>query len=154
MSDEALTLWKLTRGDTLALLDSLSDEQLLFTPEGPKWQPLYYQFACMARSQLVNSKVVEAGVMDFQFFTDPSLPDKHATKTKQGLRELLVASNSAWLEALQNGKPVKWGDDTVSVDGQAYRMIAHERLHHGQLISYFTLAGFDFPEGFKMNWAL
>lgn len=30
----------------------------------------------------------------------------------------------------------------------------HERLHHGQFISYFTLAGFELPKAFKSNWAL
>lgn len=29
-----------------------------------------------------------------------------------------------------------------------------ERLHHGQFISYFTLAGFELPKGFKSNWDL
>lgn len=154
MSDEMVRLWAMTRRETMELLESLNDEKLLFVPEGAKWQPLYYQFACMARSQLVYVESIKAEKMDFSFFKDPGLPDKHANKTKAELKQLLETADVSWRNVLSSGVSVLWGDEAVSINGQIARMVAHERLHHGQLISYFTLAGFEFPESFKMNWAL
>ena len=30
----------------------------------------------------------------------------------------------------------------------------HERLHHGQFIAYFTLAGIALPVSFRADWGL
>lgn len=151
---EAIDAWIFARGETRELLGSLTDEQLLFKPEGDKWQPLYYQFACMVRTQLVYAKALQAGVMDFGYFADASLPAKHSLKTQEALSAAMDAAVDIWKTAIATGNSVDWEGQTASTAGHIYRLISHERLHHGQLISYFTLAGYDLPPKFKGNWAL
>ncbi|HSX17572.1 MAG TPA: DinB family protein [Patescibacteria group bacterium] len=154
-NDEAVGDWKFARSETMELLDALSDEDLAFVPEGEKWQPLYYQFACMARTQLVYAQALKTGSMDFAAFGDPSLPSKFEQNTGEALRKLFAKSSAAWADAIADSAPnVQWPGHRASVSGHIYRLISHERLHHGQLISYFTLAGIDLPPKFKANWAL
>ena len=42
-----------------------------------------------------------------------------------------------------------WGDYKASVYSVIVVLQEHERLHHGQLITYFTLAELEFPKNFK-----
>lgn len=152
--DEAINAWIFTRGETRELLGALSDEQFQFRPEGEKWQPLYYQFGCIIRTQYIYAKALETGVMDFAYFADASFPDKHASRTKAELARAFEAASRHWEEVLADAKFVDWQGQTISSAGHVYRLIAHERLHHGQLISYFTMANIELPPNFKQNWAL
>lgn len=156
MKDKELVAdWQFTRSETLELFNTLNDEALAFKPDGQRWQPVAYQFACIGRTQLVYAKALLEGKMDFAYFGDPMLPSKQAMHTHDDLQKLLTDAEVAWQEALKSGKKeVKWPGSTKSVVGHTGRLIAHERIHHGQLIGYFTLAGWDLPPNFKQNWAL
>jgi hypothetical protein len=137
------------------LLASLTEEQLHFKPSGEKWQPLYYQFGCMARTQLVYADAVLTGRMDFSLFNSDELPSKDGAKNANVLKALLGSSNEVWLNNLVTGEPtVRWPDGNKSLELHIASLAEHERLHHGQLISYFTLANIDLPSGFKNNWSL
>lgn len=155
MLEEALRDWRHARSETLELLGSLSDEDLLFRPEGFGWQPLFYQFACMARTQLVYAKALQSRSMDMQYFSDPALPDKQQQNNHERLKALFQQAEIIWQSATQTGVSVHWPDgDTISLPAHIYRLIGHERLHQGQLISYFTMAELSLPPKFKQNWAL
>ena len=151
---EAIEYWIFTRSETRELLNSLTDEQLLFTPEGPKWQPLYYQFTCMLRVQLVYAKALRTGTMDFAYFVDEALPGKHVLKTRQELNTAFDNAMEIWKSSIATGDGVRWLDQEISAAGHISRLVGHERLHHGQIISYFTLAGYELPTNFKQTWAL
>lgn len=154
-SKDTIRDWRFVRSETLEILSGLNDETLLFKPEGEKWQPVYYQFACMARTQMVYAQALKEGKMDFKMFGDPMLPDKHRLRTQEELKQLLDESDKQWQEALEHGKKeVKWPGMTISSDSHASRLMGHERIHHGLLIAYFTLGGWDLPADFKQNWAL
>ncbi len=153
--DEVLEEWKFVRSETLDLLSALNNKTILFVPEGDTWQPLYYQFACIARTQLVFAQALVSGVMDFRAFADPNLPNKHEYKTIEQLQSLLNEAEKTWQEAIVSGKAeVQWPNGSKSKLAHLYRLVSHERLHHGQMISYFTLAGITLPRDFKQNWAL
>ena len=152
--EEAINAWIFTRTETKELLAALDDEQLSFKPEGDKWQPMYYQFACMIRTQHIYTKALNTGIMDFAYFSDDSFPKKHSLNTKDKLTSAFNATVPLWKDAIATGHDVIWHDEKTSTAGHIYRLIAHERLHHGQLIGYFTLAGISLPHNFKQNWAL
>jgi len=153
--DEFLKRWSFVRSETIELLDSLDDEQLVFKPEGAKWQALYFQFGCMGRTQLVYAMAAETGVMDFSLFGSKDLPSKIDNQAKASLASFLKTCNDKWIEAIShNTAGVKWPDGSKPIELHVATLAEHERLHHGQLISYFTLAGFDLPANFKRNWAL
>lgn len=147
--------WRFVRSETAEILSALNDETLVFKPEGDRWQPVYYQFACMARTQMVYTRALSEGKMDFAYFGDPMLPDKHVLRTKADLQKWLNDADKAWQEAMQKGKKeVKWPGVTITAASHASRLMGHERIHHGLLIAYFTLGGWDLPPNFKQNWAL
>ena len=154
---EALRDWEFVRYETYELLDALSDKKLAFMPEGNKrWQPLSYQFACMGRTQLVYAWALAKGFMDQADFSGKGLPNKQDIRTRSDLRHLLEWADQEWFSALGSGiNEVRWlHGQSLSRSAHLYRLVAHERLHHGQIISYFTLADYKLPAEFKRNWAL
>lgn len=151
--------WKAAREETLEILDSLDDDRLQFKPKGGKWQPLYWEFGCIGRTQIVYTKAIESGKVDFSLFSSPVMPSKTKYQTKNDLINFLEKSDIDWLKAIKLKKDIEdYGIDWGNIKMPLIRHIAclseHERLHHGQFISYFTIAHFELPEGFMTNWAL
>ena len=154
--DEFIARWGFVRSETLELLDTLTAEQLSFTPSGSDtWQPMYAHFGCIARTQAVYAAAIERGVMDFGLFQMLELPEKKQFADKSFAITHLDEINRLWCAMLVKDVAVMWpGQQEVSLANHVMRLAEHERLHHGQLISYFTLAGIDLPKNFKQNWAL
>lgn len=151
--------WKFTRAETLEILRVLSDEQLQFRPQGEKWQKLFWEFGCLGRTQMVYTKAIETGKMDFSLFSSNDLPKKDQFQTKKEILEFLKKSDEGWVKAILKRREdedfrVRWPGFSMPLVNHISSLVAHERLHHGQFISYFTLAGFELPKGFKLNWAL
>lgn len=152
--------WNFVRSETLDILNSLSDKQLLYQPTGSdKWQPLYYQFTCIARTQMVYAKAIKEGKMNFKWFESTEFPDKHQFKTKEELKKLLDKSDKMWSAAIVEQRrneefQIAWSGFKQSLPNHIASLISHERIHHGELISYLTMAGFELPKNFKQNWAL
>ena len=153
--NELIRDWQFVRSETLEILNMLDDDKLAFCPSGDRWQPVSYQFACIARTQMVYAGALQSGTMDFAAFGDPSLPRKQDLRTKAELQKVLADAEALWQTAIKSGAlTVAWPGVSRSAASHVYRLASHERIHHGQLISYFTLAGWDLPEQFKRNWAL
>ena len=153
--DEFITRWQFTRSETLEILYSLSDDQLQFKPAGETWQTLFHQFGCIGRAQLVYADAVRNGKMNFSLFGSTELPSKDENQTVESIAAFLNHANTEWLEALANYHgTIEWPDGAKSAMVHVMSLAEHERLHHGQLISYFTHAGLTLPDGFRRNWAL
>ena len=151
--------WKFVRKETIEILNSLTDEQLQFLPKGEKWQPLFFQFSCIGRTQLIYTEAVKTGVMDFSLFGSKTLPKKTDYQTKVALVKFLQKTDQEWMKAIRTQRSdedfvIKWPGFSQPLTTHIASLENHERLHHGQLISYFTLAGFALPQEFKTNWAL
>ncbi len=151
--------WNFTRSETLEILHSLDDKKLQFKPEGNTWQPLFWEFGCIGRTQMVYSNAILTGKMDFSFFDSDKLPTKTTNQTVKDIEKFLEKTNTEWLELIRSKRrdedfKVKWPGNNMPLTVHIASLANHERLHHGQFISYFTLAGFDLPKNFKTNWAL
>ena len=150
--------WAFTRSETLAVLNNLTDEQLLFKPEGRKWKPLYWQFTCAARTQLVYAHAVAEGRMDFSLFHDDKMPSKDDYTTKKDIKAFMEYADKHWLQAILHSKhadaPIVWPAAEIPLVLHISGLMEHERMHLGQLISYHTIAGYDLPKSFKDNWSL
>ncbi len=75
------------------------------------------------------------------------------------IEALLKNFRMEWIEAIRNKRYdedfiVAWPGFRSNLMNHITALIAHERLHHGQLISYFTMSGFDLPTKFKFHWSL
>lgn len=151
--------WNFARLETLEILKSLDDFKLKFTPAGADWQPIYYQFGCMGRTQMIYTEAIKSGKMDFSLFSSESLPKKNDFQTVKELKNFLEKADREWIEAIRSKRRdenfiIVWPGFKQPLPVHITNLISHERLHQGQLISYFTLAGFELPEKFKRNWAL
>lgn len=149
--------WQFTRGETLEVLDNLNDDQLRYKPRSEHWQALHYQFSCCARTQLIYSKAVREGKMDFSWFGSPDFPSKDAFTTKEEIRNVLKEANQVWLDAVKDAASdttIAWPDSSVPLVLHISNLLEHERMHLGQLISYHTMANYKLPANFKRNWAL
>ncbi len=151
--------WNFVRSETLNILQSLDDDKLQYKPEGEKWQPLFWEFGCIGSTQLVYADAIKSGQMNFSLFQSDIIPDKNAYKTKKEILSFLEESDHTWIEAIRSRRReedyfVKWPGFSQPLPVHITSLVSHERLHHGEFISYFTLAGFEMPKEFKMNWAL
>lgn len=151
--------WNVVRTETLEILNSLDDKSLQFKPQGERWQPIYYQFGCLLRTQQVYAKAIMEGKMDFSWFHDKTLFAKTNFQTRLQLLKALEDVDREWIRCIRQKREqddfvVRWPGVKMALPNHITALISHERLHHGQLISYFTLANKDLPKGFKMNWAL
>lgn len=151
--------WNFTRSETLELLEALTDKQLLYKPSGAKWQSLAYQFGCVGRTQTIYTHAIENGVMDFSWFADKSIPSKNDYVTGTTIKSFLEVADKKWTEAIrEKGREedflIKWPGFNRPLTNHISALMNHERIHHGQLISYFTLGDYDLPPKFKANWAL
>ncbi len=151
--------WNFTRNETLQILNSLNDKQLEFKPDGEKWKPIYWEFGCLGRTQLVYANAIETGKMDFSLFLSDKLPSKDENKTKKEIIKFLEKTDKEWTDAVRSRRReedflVVWPGFKRPLVNHISTLMTHERIHHGQLISYFTMAGFELPSEFKLNWNL
>jgi hypothetical protein len=159
LTSKALDGWRFTRGETLAILQSLDDEQLQFRPNGEGWKPLFWQFGCIGRTQRIYAEAVLSGVMDFGLFALPRFPAQDTYTTKAAITHFLDDSDRRWCEAIRRRThdtrfAVDWSGREVPLPQHIAALQEHERLHHGQFIAYFALAGYALPESFRENWGL
>lgn len=155
----AVRQWNFTRSETSEILNSLDDEQLQFKPEGEKWKTLFEQFSCIYLTQVVYSRSIKEGRMKYRWFHDQEASEMTKLSTKEELIKALQKADKKWIEAIREKREdeefkVKWPGFNQNLLNTMSSLIAHERLHHGQLIAYFTLAGFELPKNFKENWSL
>lgn len=151
--------WNFTRSETIEILNSLTNEELQFKPNGKNWQPFFWQFACIGRTQIVYTEAINTGKMNFSLFGSKELPSKTAFQTKNELSQFLEKTNTNWRESIRVRRheedfTVAWPGFKKPLVNHIMCLAEHERLHHGQFISYFTLMEKHLPSHFKQNWAL
>lgn len=153
--DEYIKRWQFTRSETIEILKVLTNKQLQFKPDGEKWQTLYHQFGCIGRTQLIYAKAAATGNMDFTLFSSNEIPNKDASQTQTDIFTFLKEANKLWLDALSHNKNgVKWPDGNKRIELHIMSLAEHERIHHGQIIAYFTFFNIALPTEFRINWAL
>ena len=143
--------WKFTRGLTLELLDSLTDDELGETP-GPSLGPFWKQFRHVGRLQecyqeALNSKRIRFDYQNKRYRSGCS---------RSALRAYLRALDRELVQAIERvdwNATIEWESETVSVFHHLMRMLAHETLHHGQWILYARLIRKSLPQGWKA-WAV
>lgn len=149
--------WKYTLCHRYELLGNLNNKDLDFTPRGSKkFKNLQYQFACIGSTQQAYTKMLKEGHFCSRYFCIfkpgliklreiKKLADKLGEIDKEFKEEILKHSDKDEFE---------WGNIKTPVWRIITLLQEHERLHHGQLISYFTSANLEFPLEFKKAWHL
>lgn len=150
LSDILSNQWRELRQLTYDYIDMLEPEQLSLTLPFPESTPIVQQFWCMLGAQESYTKVLIHGT--WQGFN--SSLRQLDTATPSEVKAKMVAADQVLLdqiatmdlaESLENGK---YGYEIVQ------RIIAHEGLHHGQLINLMFCHHLPIPQSWQDEWAL
>ena len=155
---ELLGNWKFAVGQRYELLSVLKDSDLAFTPQGSeKFKDLQYQFACIGSTEKAYTEMIKNGLkFDVSLFSKikDDLVKLHTTTELKTKLEEIDRGFEDTIKNFSGDEVFDWGDTTSPVWRLITVLQEHERLHHGQLITYFTLADIEFPDNFKKMWNL
>ena len=141
--------WTFTRQLTVDLLDACSKGDLDFALNshcGPLWK----QFRHMGRVHENYLSALITGQINFDP-ADGSYAGKASAIYLNGYFEKLEKYHINTFAGLGSGQVVSWFGEDVSPCVHLCRLLAHETLHHGQLILYWRALGHPFPESWA-NW--
>ncbi len=139
----ALDNFSYHRKRTIDLLESLSDADLLHTPnenQGPLWK----QFRHLGRVHENYAEALESHRVNFS-----KGKSYRAGASKQALLAYLRGLGEELSKRSVGLSPdllIDWFGDAVPVDQHFVRLAEHEVLHQGQLIVYLHSLKKDFPE--------
>ena len=152
-----LSGWQWTISHRYELLSALSDKDLSWKPPyKATFQDFQYQFACIASTQKAYTSMLAKRKFNNSFFGQYS-EDFRKIYTVKGLIQTLRKLDKEFvlqMRSLNDDDLFDWGDFQAPVYSVIITLQEHERLHHGQLISYFTLREIPFPQQFKRDWHL
>ncbi|MEP3275665.1 MAG: DinB family protein [Stappiaceae bacterium] len=143
--------WIWTRGLTRDLLGSCFPSDLTFAlteASGPLWK----QFRHIGR---VHENYLDAlATRHVDFSVKGGSYDGSASKP--ALLSYFAALEDRHKSCLSKADPVKtidWMGEPISLDNHLIRLLAHESLHHGQLILYWRALERDFPPSWQ-SWGM
>jgi uncharacterized damage-inducible protein DinB len=152
--DGVIAQWSHAHEMTLAFLDAIPDEHWLFTPHA-RFAPRAKQMRHVVGVRGVNTEALTTGRVDFS--------RKHAHYTgpleRAALRAALEAGHAALTAAAaERVSDPSWRLDffgmPASLPHLLTKVIQHEAIHHGEWSVYASLAGFETPRLWKVNWGL
>ena len=142
--------WAFVRGLTQDLLESLSDDDLMVTPD-PHLGSWWKQFRHVGRVQENYLAAIETGSIRFgiegsSYFGGPS---------KANLLSYLATLDTklAKCVASKGDSRIDWFGEQKSLGQHLMYLADHEVLHHGQWIVYRKLRGSNFPQSWAV-WGL
>jgi uncharacterized damage-inducible protein DinB len=149
-----LAQWTHVHEMTLAFLDAVPDEHWQFTPH-PHFAPFAKQLRHVIGVRGVYAEALTTGRVDFS--------RKHGHYSgmldRVPLRAALESGHEVLLAAVSQVPPdPSWRLDLfgmpTSLPHFLAKAIQHEAIHHGEWSVYASLAGFETPRLWKMNWGL
>ena len=147
--------WEFVHGMTRDFVDCVPDEYWEFTPH-PRFAPFCKQLRHVVCVRGLYNETLETGRADWSM--------KHAQYggdlTRGALMQALTDKQEAMLATLDQ-LDGDGGDRTVEFIGRqlhlgefAHVIVQHEALHQGQWSLYASLAGFETPPSWRLNWGL
>ena len=136
--------WHWARGLTVDLLNACSDLDLEFQlteNSGELWK----QFRHIGRVHENYLTSIEVGSAAF----DTASGSYSAGNSKADLLsyfETLQAQHQTTMASVSTDTTIDWFGESVSLELHLTRLLAHETLHHGQLILYWRALGNEFPK--------
>ncbi len=137
---------------TLDFVKQVPDEQWEFSPH-PRFAPFCKQLRHVVCVRGVYNDAMTTRRADFSKkhdqYTGALTRDELTAALIDKQRDLLARLETVDTEASIDffGRPFSFGDF-------AYTVVQHEALHHGQWSIYASLAGFETPLSWQLEWAL
>ncbi|CAK2534009.1 putative damage-inducible protein DinB [Vibrio crassostreae] len=153
--DGLLETFRENRKLTYALLEHLSEEQLVVTFQRPGLDNVSKQIQEMADVQGAFVEALFSGTIDFS--TVPEVFDYRTSGSKSALLAYLQAADDKMETAIQASTmhpSVNWDGDSIDVCSHLCSLIAHETFHQGQLAMALYWLGIELPEIWGTMWAM
>ena len=146
--------WQFCRQLTYSLLESLSDDDLSFSP-GDGMGQFWMQFRHLGR---IQTNFLQ-GIRTLEMHFDAHGGGYSGRSTSHELADYLHnldAELILLLRVVDIATSIRWEapGDTPQVWEHLSRMISHEYLHHGQWVVYMRLLGRPFPQSWNWAWGL
>ena len=147
--------WEFVHRMTRDFAECVPDAHWDFTPH-PRFAPFSKQLRHVICVRGLYNETLETGRADW------SLKHSHYTEdlSRRALVQGLDDQNDTTLKLLRHIEE-DGGDRAVQFVGRELRLgefahviIQHEALHQGQWSLYASLAGFDTPASWRLNWGL
>lgn len=149
--------WRFVRGLTMELLADLSEADLEYAGL-PSMGPFWKQFRHMARVQQDYIDAIETSKIAFttdgKSYSGGADASRLAAYLKEQDRRLERIEAKILETAIAAEKfAVDWFGEEESLHVHMLRLVAHETLHHGQIIVYMRALQKEFPRGWEA-WGL
>ncbi len=147
--------WKYLRENTLAFINSLSDEELVKTLPRPGLDTFMKHFEEMCDVEQAYLDACVSGTMEFDCVKE------NEEYTGSSSREQIIArmqEQDARIDKIAEdcvNQSIAWSEDDVkTLNSQLRNLCVHETLHIGQLIAFSYVMGIAIPEIVVEGWAL
>jgi uncharacterized damage-inducible protein DinB len=147
--------WQFVHKMTLDFASGVPDEHWEFSPH-PRFAPFCKQVRHVICVRGLYNETVETGRADWSLKHQEYTGDM----TRRSLLDALTDKHEETVKILDMIED-EGGDRTVEFIGRqlhlgefALVIVQHESLHHGQWSLYASLAGFDTPASWRLNWGL
>ncbi|MBS3051918.1 MAG: DinB family protein [Candidatus Aenigmarchaeota archaeon] len=148
-----LNSWKYHRTQTIDLLKATPEDKLTFSPSDALGS-LSKQFRHLANIQHCYIEAIKTQKIDFtKKIYGKEFDNKNELITALKIEDERMLETLNKLNEKEWDKIIKWGSYNPTVYEHLFWMIDHEIMHHGQLIVYWKLLQFKFPDSWK-NWGL
>ena len=147
--------WNFIRGNTIAFINSLSDDELVKTFPRPGLDTFLKHFQEVVDVQEAYLDACESGEMVFDKVKDNDEYDNNATRESILAKMKEQDSRVEQIIANCSAKTVAWDEDDIkTVFAQIRTLCMHEALHVGQLVAFSYAIGVKIPDAVVEAWAL
>ncbi|MDR0643440.1 MAG: DinB family protein [Treponema sp.] len=147
--------WNFIRGNTIAFIESLSDEQLQSTFPRPGLNSFFKHFQEMCDVQEAYLDACEIGNMSFEKVKGNDEYSNDIVREDILKRIKVQDKRVETLLCEKSDVGIVWdGNDTKTISAQIRNLCMHEALHIGQLIAFSYVLGIKIPESVIEDWAL
>jgi uncharacterized damage-inducible protein DinB len=137
------------RGLTIDLLQNCTERELSFQL-CPEFGPLWKQFRHIGRVHENYLHALQSGKVEFGF-QNCTYSGGASGEALLGYFDQLTYRHKLALEKVPSSLTIDWFGDATTLPIHVCRLIAHETLHHGQLILCWRALNKSFPKSWS-SW--
>jgi len=137
--------WRNSNSSTIGFAKSVPTNKWKSKALENRFRSFAWEFACLARTRMCYLKALRTGELIFSHQED--IPDKSVLEN-EGKSEIVNILEKTAREVL---KEIECLENEEKM-GLIIWLLQHERVHHGKLMLYNSLANFKLPKTFVKTW--
>lgn len=142
---ELKNAWRNSNSATAGFLAGVPAEVLHTKPFNPRFTSFAWEFACLTRTRYCYLDGLRTGKVDFSDREGIPNKDQLAQESNGQFQERLSQTSNDILTEIEK---INSSDQVATISW----LLQHERVHHGKLMLYLSIAGLPLPESFVKTW--